>query len=239
MADSFELLNTTELNLEIENMFKKEKHFILILSPYLDLTDKIQSILSLSVAKVIILYREIKKESKKIKIDEFKTAMPKVNFYCVQNFHAKAYITSGTLIITSLNLYEHSQINNFELGIILKNTSYNKMIGKLLEELRILFEMNNIDMEILDNLKLPTINDLFNEILVKSKIKNEKDYKDAELLTQFSKQMINKYTFDRKDRWNTDENILQRSAKINRTMYEWALENIRLTTPENNPAKQL
>jgi phosphatidylserine/phosphatidylglycerophosphate/cardiolipin synthase-like enzyme len=225
MEDLMELLNTTELNLEIENMFKKEKHFILILSPFLDLTDKIQTILSLSHAEVIILYRETKKESKKI--DEFKTAMPDVKFYCVQNFHAKAYITSGTLIITSLNLYKYSQINNFELGIVLKDISYNKMIGKLLEELQILFEMNKLDAKILDNLKLPTINDLFNDILDKSN-KKEKDYPNAELLREFSKQMINRYTFDRKDRWNNDESMLQRSAIVNRSMYEWALENIRL-----------
>jgi phosphatidylserine/phosphatidylglycerophosphate/cardiolipin synthase-like enzyme len=225
MDDSIELLNTTELNLEIEKMFREERHFILILSPYLDLTDKIRTILSSSRAEVIILYRETKKESKKI--EEFKAAMPKVKFYCMQNFHAKAYITSGTLIITSLNLYEFSQINNFELGIILKDISYKKMIGKLLEELQILFKMNKFETEILDNLKLPTINDLFKEILVKSS-KNEEDYPDAELLSQFSEQMINRYTFDRRDRWSSNENILQRSAIVNRSMYEWALENIRL-----------
>lgn len=227
MSSSFELLNTTELNYEIEKMFRSERQFILILSPYLDLTDKIQSILSLSQAKVVIIYREIEKESKKIKIDEFKTAMPKVEFYCIPNFHAKAYITSGIFIVTSLNLYEYSQINNFELGIILKDISYNKMIGKLLEELQILFAMNKIDIKILENLKLPTINDLFKEILVKSE-KNEKDYPDAALLKQFSIKMMDRYTFDKNDRWGADKNILQRSAVINRNMYEWALETIRL-----------
>jgi phosphatidylserine/phosphatidylglycerophosphate/cardiolipin synthase-like enzyme len=225
MNGSMELLNTTELNLEIENMFRKERHFILILSPYLDLTDKLQTILSMSHAEVIILYRETKKENKKV--DDFKAILPSVKFYCIQNFHAKAYITSGTLIITSLNLYEHSQINNFELGIILKDISYNKMIGKLLEELQILFAMNKLEVKILDNLKLPSINDLFNEILVKSD-KKEKDYPDTELLKQFSIKMIDRYSFEQKDRWGKDKNILQRSAIVNRSMYEWGLENIRL-----------
>ena len=185
MKDSIELVNTTELNYEIENMFKNEWHFILILSPYLDLTEKIQAILAMSHAKIVVLYREIEKESKKKKIEDFQISMPNVEFYYIPNFHAKAYITSGTLIVTSLNLYKFSQINNFELGIVLKDTAYNKIIGKLFEELKILFKMYGIDTELLDNLKLPTVNDLFNEILLKSN-KKEEDYAYAELLKIFS-----------------------------------------------------
>ena len=226
--ESIELLNTTELNLEIENMFKKEKRFILILSPYLDINDKIQTILSMSSSRIIIIYREIEKESKKKKIEEFVEIMPNVEFYCVKHFHAKAYITSGTLIITSLNLYEHSQKFNFELGIILKEISYNKMIGKLFEELQILFKMNNLDLTILDNLKLPNINDLFKEVLIKCGKNKNYEYQDPNLLKEFSKQMMEKFTFERKQCWKNDEKILQRWVVINREMFEWALENIKI-----------
>jgi phosphatidylserine/phosphatidylglycerophosphate/cardiolipin synthase-like enzyme len=233
MPDSIRLLDTTELNLEIENMFKEEKDFILILSPYLDLTLKIQTILETSPAKVVILYREIntdyKKNQDKIKkIEDFEKSMPNVKFLYVPDFHSKAYITSGTLIITSLNLYESSQKYNFELGVVLKETSYNKIIVTLKEKLILLFDMYKLDKNILDNLKLPTIKELFEEIKRESK-KNEKDFKDAELLKQFSEQMMEKFDFDRKDKWKTNENILLRTATIiNPHMYEWALKNIRL-----------
>jgi phosphatidylserine/phosphatidylglycerophosphate/cardiolipin synthase-like enzyme len=231
MPDSIRLLNTTELNLEIENMFREETHFILILSPYLDLNKKIQAILANSSAKIIILYREIKDDNKnqaKIKkIEDFEAFMPKVQFFCIPNFHSKIYITSGKLIITSLNLYEFSQINNFELGVVLKETSYNKIILKLYEELKILFKMYELDISILDNMNLPTINDLFKEIQDKSG-KHEKEYPDKELIGQFSKQMMEKFTFSRKERWSKDENMLSRDVKINQDMYEWALEHIKL-----------
>ena len=223
--DSIELLNTIELNFEIEKMLRNENRFILILSPYLDIPDKIRAIFLMSSAEIVVLYRELKQENKKI--DELKESMSKVKFYCIQDFHAKAYITSGTMIITSLNLYEHSLIKNFELGILLKDNLYNKLIWKLSEELKLLFRMNNFDTEILDKLKLPTVNNLFNEILVKIK-KKETDYPDAELFRQFSLQMLNKYNFDRKDLWKNDESMLQRFARVNQSMYEWALENISL-----------
>jgi hypothetical protein len=70
-----------------------------------------------------------------------------------------------------------------------------------------------------------TISDLFNDIFEKSK---KKDYPYIELFRQFSKKMINKYPFDRKERWSKDENMLQKWAKVNQSMYEWALENIEL-----------
>jgi hypothetical protein len=111
------------------------------------------------------------------------------------------------------------------LGVIMKEGSYNKMIGKLSEELHLLFIMNKLDVKAIENLKLPTVDDLFEELLKKSN-KKEKDYPDAELLQQFSKHMLGRYSFDRKDRWERNENILQRRAVINRRMYEWAMENI-------------
>jgi phosphatidylserine/phosphatidylglycerophosphate/cardiolipin synthase-like enzyme len=232
MPDSIRLLNTTELNLEIENMFKSEHRFIFILSPYLDLNKKIQTILANSSAKVIILYREIKNNQKNQtqikKIEDFRTSMPKIQFYCIPNFHSKIYITSGALIITSLNLYEFSQINNFELGVILKETSYNKIILKLYEELQTLFKMNDLDIDILDNLNLPTIDFLFKEIQDKYG-KNEKDYADTELLMQFSKPMLEKFIFSKKDKWvKNDQELLQRRTKINQEMYDWAIEHIKL-----------
>lgn len=250
MSESFNLLSTRQLNSEIENMLKEEKRFILILSPFLNLTDDIQSLLGLSKAKIIILYRKFQKNKEdeeenenqmkdKDKDDErringYKESLPNVEFYGIPDFHAKAYITNGTMIITSLNLTK-SSLNNysFELGIVLKKTSYYKMIDTLLKELHALVNMHKsdfdkFDIKMLDDLHLPTVDILFKEILKKYE-KNEEDYPDAELLKQFSKQMLAKYnTFIREDRWESDKNVLQRYTKINRTMYEWALENIRL-----------
>jgi hypothetical protein len=70
--------------------------------------------------------------------------------------------------------------------------------------------------------KLLTIDDLFKELLIRS---NKND--DVNLLGQLSKQLMNKYPFERKDRWASNKNMLQRYAKISRDVYEWALENIR------------
>jgi hypothetical protein len=159
MSESIDLLNTTELNYEIENMLKKERNFLLILSPYLDLTEKIEAILSMSSAEIVILCHEPARESDKEKIENLEKTMRNVNVISVPDFHAIAYITSSTLIIAPLNLYEHSQENNFELGIALKDDSYNRAVTKLLEELNILFKMHKLDAKILDKVKPQTAKD--------------------------------------------------------------------------------
>ena len=41
--------------------------------------------------------------------------------YC-QNLHAKCYLSENEAIITSMNLYEYSQINNNEMGIYIDKT---------------------------------------------------------------------------------------------------------------------
>ena len=244
MPDSIELLNTTGLDHEIGKMFREEKDSIFILSPYLDLTLELQTILETSPAKIVIIWRdETIEEDKKDKKDDYqyqinkisgyKKSMPRVDFFGLPYLHSKAYITSGSLIITSLNLYKKSLDNNFELGILLKKTSYNKIILELYEELKLLFTLNKniIDINLQDYLKLPTIDDLFKEIQNKSG-KHENDFGDAELLKQFSKPMMRKFNFTNEEKWKKDgekEYILQRKTKIrNRDMYEWALKNIRL-----------
>jgi len=244
MLDSVELLNTAGLNHEIERMFKNEQNFIFILSPYMDLTSEMQAILATSPAKIVVLWRDKTKEEnqkdKKVdyrlnkRIKGYEETMTNVKFFGIPYFHSKVYITSDTLIIASLNLYKFSQKNNFELGVILKEALYAKMVKKIYKEIEIIFHTNKLPTEFLDgfkiifdNLKIIYIDDLFEEIQKKNG-KYEKDFPDKVLLKQFSEQMMKKYKFDRKDRWDTDESMLQRYAKINQHMYNWALENIQL-----------
>ena len=37
----------------------------------------------------------------------------------IPNLHAKIYLTEGHAIVTSMNLYEYSQVNNEEIGVLL------------------------------------------------------------------------------------------------------------------------
>jgi hypothetical protein len=125
--------------------------------------------------------------------------------------------------------------NNININENKNNNSDNKVIPSIetnLDESKNNNLMNNNDssckssVEIDENLKLLTIGDLFMDIL--KKINKKSEFYNKKLFRQFSAQMMSKYTFDRKELWNTNEYMLYRETKINRQMYDWALENISL-----------
>jgi hypothetical protein len=148
ICNAVSILNTTELNYRIEEMFRTEKDFLLILSPYLKITKKLSTILSMSEANIVIIYREEEDENK---INESIKNLPNIIPYKVPDFHSKAYISQTHTIITSLNLTEHSQLKNFELGILIENKKAGKLLSRLKEEILYLLKMYGHDASFLDN----------------------------------------------------------------------------------------
>jgi phosphatidylserine/phosphatidylglycerophosphate/cardiolipin synthase-like enzyme len=134
------LLNRNELNSEIEKMIHTEKDFVLLLSPFIDLSEDIINVLHLSKAEICLIISDKDKNN----IDEIKKMIPKVNIIKTKNLHAKIYMSSSKIIVTSMNLYEYSQIHNFEIGLIFDNNLNDEICKNLYEELEKFFGKNSI-----------------------------------------------------------------------------------------------
>ena len=115
--------------MEIENLFKSESEYLILLSPYLQITKKLMYLLSSPESKIYIFYRECNN------LNEMKRDLPRVCFINAPELHAKVYLTESTAIIASLNLYEYSQINNFEIGVSFTKAddldNYKKLLQKM------------------------------------------------------------------------------------------------------------
>lgn len=112
-------LNTSATNYFLEEMIKNAKEHLYLISPYLQLNNRIKELLQdkdrLKI-DVRIVYGK-----NKLQADEanwLKQLHYVRTSYC-QNLHAKCYISEAACIITSLNLYEFSQINNNEMGVLI------------------------------------------------------------------------------------------------------------------------
>jgi phosphatidylserine/phosphatidylglycerophosphate/cardiolipin synthase-like enzyme len=57
----------------------------------------------------------------------------KINLYTHENLHAKCYLNHKTAIITSMNLYEYSQLNNTEMGIIITKEDDSELFEQINE----------------------------------------------------------------------------------------------------------
>jgi phosphatidylserine/phosphatidylglycerophosphate/cardiolipin synthase-like enzyme len=112
-------LNTTATNYYLEEIIKESKDRLVLISPYLKLNDRIKELLEdknrLKI-DIRIIYGKSELQPSEINwLNELKYIRTS---FC-KNLHAKCYLNENKCIITSMNLYEFSQINNNEMGILL------------------------------------------------------------------------------------------------------------------------
>lgn len=112
-------LNTTSLNFFLEELIRKSTKNLILVSPYLKINARIRELLEDKVEaglKVQVVYG--KTDIAQTEKDWFAT-QPLIDVRFCKNLHAKCYMNDSNAIITSLNLYEFSQINNNEMGVLL------------------------------------------------------------------------------------------------------------------------
>lgn len=112
-------LNTQGLSEWMGRIIDETERELVIISPYLQLSDKIfQKLLNADNRGIetIFIYRENKlSDYEKRKL----LAIENLNLMHHPNVHAKCMYNENYLLITSMNLYEYSEKNNREMGVLL------------------------------------------------------------------------------------------------------------------------
>ncbi len=110
-------LNTSATNYYLEELIKNADDRLILISPFLKLNDKIKELLEdKNRLKIDIRIIYGKSELQPDELNWLKELSYIRTSFC-KNLHAKCYINEKSCIITSLNLYEFSQVNNNEMGI--------------------------------------------------------------------------------------------------------------------------
>jgi phosphatidylserine/phosphatidylglycerophosphate/cardiolipin synthase-like enzyme len=112
-------LNTTATNYFLEEIIKNSKDRLVLISPYLKLNDRMKELLQdkdrLKI-DIRIIYGKNELHPSEI---NWLNGLTYVRTSFCKNLHAKCYLNESQCIVTSMNLYEFSQINNNEMGILL------------------------------------------------------------------------------------------------------------------------
>jgi phosphatidylserine/phosphatidylglycerophosphate/cardiolipin synthase-like enzyme len=127
-------LNTSAASYYLEELIKGAKSRLLLISPYLKLNDRIRELLKDANnpgLSVHILYG--KKELPAGELAWLKDH-PHIQTRFCKNLHAKCYLNEEACILTSLNLYDFSQVNNNEMGILLKRKSEPELYQQVIDE---------------------------------------------------------------------------------------------------------
>ena len=147
-------LNTSATNFFLEELIKNAKERLILISPYLRLNDRIKELLE-DKDRLKIDIRIVYGKSD-LHPDEIKW-MQKLDYVRVsfcKNLHAKCYINESECIISSLNLYEFSQVNNNEMGILVRKYEDNEVFKDAYEEAqRIIRISDEVRITLLEEIK--------------------------------------------------------------------------------------
>jgi len=127
-------LNTSATNYYLEELIKKASDRLILISPFLKLNDRIKELLEdknrLKI-DVRIVYGKSELQPSEI---SWLNELTFIRTSFCKNLHAKCYINETSCIITSLNLYEFSQVNNNEMGVYVSRVDDSEMYKDTYEE---------------------------------------------------------------------------------------------------------
>lgn len=127
-------LNTSATNYFLEELIKDAKDRLILISPFLKLNDRIRELLAdKNRLKIDVRIVYGKSELQPEEINWLKELTYIRTSFC-KNLHAKCYMSEELCIIASLNLYEFSQVNNNEMGVLIRRADDAELYKDAYEE---------------------------------------------------------------------------------------------------------
>ena len=111
-------LTTTGVSYELEELIRGAEERLVLISPFLRVNQRIRDLLAdkdrLKIdTRVVYGKSELSPEQ-----SEWLSSTPSIRTSYCANLHAKCYLSEKKALMTSMNLYEFSQINNIEMGVL-------------------------------------------------------------------------------------------------------------------------
>lgn len=185
-------LNTSATNYYLEELIKNATDRLVLISPFLKLNDRIKELLEdKNRLKIDVRIVYGKSELQPEEINWLKELSFIRTSFC-KNLHAKCYINEDSCIITSLNLYEFSQINNNEMGVFISRNDDSQMYKDTYEEAQRIIRISDevrISLEKVTSESDPEPKPLVSEKEIKlstSKVAKKLGFKTQELLDKLT-----------------------------------------------------
>jgi phosphatidylserine/phosphatidylglycerophosphate/cardiolipin synthase-like enzyme len=116
-------LRTSSISAELENLIRDARKELYIISPYLKLSDNVKELLNDKEREKVEVRIVFGKQELAPAEMSYLEGLSYVRLYFSKNLHAKCYLNEDKMIIASMNLYEFSQQNNREMGILIDTSN--------------------------------------------------------------------------------------------------------------------
>ena len=174
-------LNTSATNYYLEELIKCASDRLILISPYLKLNDRIKELLEdKNRLKIDVRIVYGKSELHPMEISWLNELSFVRTSFC-KNLHAKCYINESSCIITSLNLYEFSQVNNNEMGVYISRDDDPEMYKDTYGEAQRIIRISDEVRILLEKIEKPKKSELSSESDVQSENSNSSKITSSKL----------------------------------------------------------
>ena len=135
-------LDTTGVSNELAQIIKGAKERLIIISPYLQISDRFKEMLEdqdRMKLDIRIIYGKSELQPQE---NNWLKSLKSVRTSICKNLHAKCYLNEKEALITSMNFYEFSQMNNNEMGIVAYKAEDAQLYNDINEEAKRLIRIS-------------------------------------------------------------------------------------------------
>jgi len=135
-------LDTTGVSNELAQIIKSAKEKLILISPYLQISDRFKEMLEdqdRMKLDIRIIYGKSELQPQE---SNWLKSLKSVRTSICKNLHAKCYLNEKEALISSMNFYEFSQMNNNEMGIAVYKSEDAQLYNDINEEARRLIRIS-------------------------------------------------------------------------------------------------
>ena len=129
-------LKTTGVSHYLEELINNSEKELILISPFLKFNDRIKKILEDKDRWKIDVRVVYGKNDLQLDENNWLKGLKSIRSSFIKNLHAKCYLNENEAIITSMNLYDFSQVNNNEMGIHVKKDEDAELYEEIYKEAR-------------------------------------------------------------------------------------------------------
>lgn len=112
------ILDTYDTNTWISHISEDARKHLVIICPYLKINEKLRRTIEVADRKGVSLFVIYGKRELDEGTMTWLKGLRHSNIASIKDLHAKLYMNEEFAVISSMNLYEYSQVNNEELGVL-------------------------------------------------------------------------------------------------------------------------
>ena len=137
-------LTTRGTTSEIENIINNANQGLMLISPFFKIPISLfQNLLAADkrgVSTTVIFGKKDLEDDVKQQLRQLKN----IRVYFLENLHAKCYFNEKSMVITSLNLYDFSEQNNREMGVLVTTEGDKELFNEAIGEARRITSMASL-----------------------------------------------------------------------------------------------